>query len=262
MAPLETDAGDVCVTGSGWGGMRRLWWLKIVVGLVVGAAVGVAIYYASLLEGQSLFVLAGATAGAVAAVVVHAYSAGGIRLTDVKVTVPQLSELNFVLTRDTQQVAWRLFKEMTSRVAIRPLAPGTGRLREALSSLHALVLFTRQILDEVKPGRHVGAAPSVEHLALAMVNNELAPFLSRWHPELQAWEQESPDRPEQEWPRNSECRAELAAMQTRLRSYVLGFGKLAGMSDETADALLRGQLPRPDMASTDQGRLPSPRNAG
>ncbi|MET7747768.1 hypothetical protein [Micromonospora sp. NPDC005367] len=242
--------------------MRRWWWLKILVGLIVGAAVGVAIYYASLLDGQNLFILAGATAGAVTAVVVHAYSAGGIRLTDVKVTVPQLSELNFVLTRDTQQVAWRLFKEMTSRVAIRPLAPGTGRLREALSSLHALVLFTRQILDEVEPSRHVGAAPSVEHLALAMMNNELAPFLSRWHPELHLWEQESPGRPEQEWPGNAECRAELSAMQMRLGSYVLGLGKLAGMSDETVDALLHGQLAGRDTASTDQGHLPSQRNVG
>lgn len=240
--------------------VRRRWWLKVLAGLVVGAAVGVVIYYASLLEGQNLFILAGATAGAVAAVIVHAYSVGGIRLTDVKVAVPQLSELNFVLTRDTQQVAWRLFKEMTSRVAIRPLAPGTGRLREALSSLHALVLFTRQILDDVKPSPFVGAAPSVEHLALAMVNNELAPFLSRWHPELHAWEQESFDRPDQEWPGNAECRSDLAAMQSRLRPYVLGFGKLAGMSDETVRALLHGQLNLDNAGARGPGSLPYQRN--
>ncbi|MEO3746570.1 hypothetical protein [Plantactinospora sp. B5E13] len=240
--------------------VRRGWWFKALVGLVVGAAVGVAVYYASLLKGQNLFILAGATAGAVAAVVVHAYSVSGIRLTDVKVTVPQLSELNFVLTRDTQQVAWRLFKEMTSRVAVRPLAPGTGRLREALSSLHALVLLTRQILDEVRPSKIVGAAPSVEHLALAMLNRELAPFLSRWHPELHAWEQESPGRPDQEWPGNAECRTELAAMQMRLRAYVLGFGKLAGMSDDTVRALLDGEPGFDNTAAKGTGSLPYQRN--
>ncbi|MBM7077939.1 hypothetical protein [Micromonospora humida] len=237
--------------------LRRSWPLRVLAGLALGAAVGVAVYYASLLKGPNLFILAGATAGAVAAMIVHAYSVGGIRLTDVKVTVPQLSELNFVLTRDTQQVAWRLFKEISSRVAIRPLAAETGRLREALSSLHALVLLTRQILDEVQPSRLVGAAPSVEHLALAMVNNELGPFLSRWHPELHAWEQGSDDRPEQEWPGNAECRADLAAMQSRLRPYVLGFGKLAGMRDETTKALLNGQLDLENAGT--KGPISSPR---
>lgn len=221
---------------------RYAWWFKIATGLVAGAAAGLAVYYASQLQGRDLYLLAGATAGVVAAVVVHAYNSAGVQLTDVKVSVPQLSELNFVLTRDNQQVAWRLFKEMTSRIAIRPLPAGSGRIREALSSLHALVLFTRGIMDEVRPSRHIGAAPSVEHLALAMVNNELAPFLARWHPDLHRWEQTGPDAAEDAWPGNDQCRADLVAMQTRLREYVQGFGQLAGMSEQTIRVMLNGQV--------------------
>ncbi|WP_155368015.1 hypothetical protein [Catellatospora vulcania] len=234
---------------------RYAWWFKISTGLVVGAAAGVAVYYASQLQGRDLFLLAGATAGVVAAIVVHAYTSAGVRLTGVKVSVPQLSELNFVLTRDNQQVAWRLFKEMTSRIAIRPLSAGSGRIREALSSLHALVLFTRGIMDEVRPSRHIGAAPTVEHLALAMVNNELAPFLSRWHPDLYQWEQSGADA-ESAWPGNAQCRADLAAVQARLRKYARGFGELAGMSDETIAVLLQGQVEFDANGAVESAALP------
>lgn len=216
-------------------------WLRVLIGLLVGAAVGVVVYQAGQLSGRSLFVAAGATAGGVAALMIQAYTSGSARLTDVTVTVPQLSELHFVLTRDTQHVAWRLFNQLSTRVATRALDPGTGVLREALTSLYTLFITTREITDQVRPSRHIGQEPTVEHLALAMLNNELAPFLSRWHSELSRWEKSQPDQPEDAWPFNDECRSALAALQRRLYQYVLGFGRLAGMNDQTIEVLLTGQ---------------------
>lgn len=221
--------------------MRRAFlgqWVRVLIGLLVGAAVGVVVYQASQLTGRSLFVVAGATAGVVATVVAGAYATGGVRLTDVTVTVPQLSELHFVLTRDTQQVAWRLFNQMSTRVATRPLEPGSGVLREALTSLHSLFLITREITDSVQVPKSIDREPTVHLLANGMLNRELRPFLSRWHPELLRWERAEPDRPEAEWPGNGECRAELAAMQLRLREYLKGFGKLAGLTDQQIELLL------------------------
>ncbi|MEK8105565.1 hypothetical protein NKG94_11215 [Micromonospora sp. M12] len=49
-----------------WRGSR---WFHIALGLVVGAAVGLAVYVASRLTGPALFALCGTTAGGVAAVV-------------------------------------------------------------------------------------------------------------------------------------------------------------------------------------------------
>jgi high-affinity Fe2+/Pb2+ permease len=46
-------------------------WAAVIIGLLVGAVVGFAVYQGSRLEGQSLFVLCGTTAGGVAAVVIY-----------------------------------------------------------------------------------------------------------------------------------------------------------------------------------------------
>jgi hypothetical protein len=236
--------------------LRRSRWLRVISGLVVGAVIGVLVYEASRLTGLSLFLLTGATAGGVAALLIHAYTKGGARLTDVSVTIPQFSELHFVLTRDTQQVAWRLFSQLSTRVATRPLASRAGLIREALSSLHALFLLTREIVEQVQPSARVGKEPTVEHLAVAMLNHEIEPFLSFWHAELGRWERASPDHSEDEWPRNGECRAELARLQNGLRPYLLGFGKLAGMSDATIETLIAGGLAPLSLAAPRQSSPP------
>ena len=231
-------------------------WVRVLVGLLVGAAVGVVVYQASQLTGRGLFVVAGATAGAVAAVVVGAYTSGAARLTDITVTVPQLSELHFVLTPATQQAAWRLFNQMSTRVATRPLAPGTGKLREALTSLYSLFLTSREITDSLQVPKDIDREPTVHLLANRMLNRELAPFLSLWHPELLDWESVEPERPESEWPRNSQCRADLAAMQLRLGEYLRGFGRLAGLTDRQIDLLLAEEDPSQPEAGS--GNLSQP----
>ncbi|TCB97305.1 hypothetical protein E0H26_13710 [Micromonospora zingiberis] len=233
-------------------GWARSRWAKILLGFVVGAAVGVAIYHASRLTGRNLFVLCGATAGGVAAVVVHGYSRN-VRLTDVTISVPQFSDLHFAVTRDSQQVAWKLFVEAVTRISTQPLNAGDGLLREALTSLYGLFATTREVLKESQPSRQTDGGPTVEHLAIAMLNVELRPFLSRWHPILGRWESAHPEQSEAGWPLNAECRSELAAMQKRLLPYIHGFGKLAGV--RKAPQIVDGTL-GPQFAS-----MPAPRQA-
>jgi hypothetical protein len=194
----------------------------------VGAIVGVIVYGASKLTGPGVYILAGATGGVVAAIVMQAYSQT-VRLTDITVSVPQFSELHFAVTRDSQEVAWKLFVESVTRVSVQSLESGNGILREALTSLYSLFETTREILKQTQPSRKTGDFPTVEHLAIAMLNNELRPFLSRWHPVLRDWENQNPGKPNASWPLAAECRADLVAMQRRLMQYVLGFGRLAGV---------------------------------
>jgi hypothetical protein len=213
--------------------MRREWfrsrWAAIILGLVVGAAAGLAVYQGSRLSGQGLFVLCGTTAGAVAAVVVRGY-AGTVRLTGISVSIPQFSELRFAVTRDNKQVAWRLFVEAVTRVSVQPLGDG-GLLREAMTSLYNLFATTREVVIQTEPSRRASGKPTVEHLAIAMLNNEIRPFLSRWHPRLGDWEAAHPGAPETEWVDAAECRSDLAAVQQRLLRYARGFGELAGLTD-------------------------------
>jgi hypothetical protein len=208
-------------------------------GVAAGAAVGLVIFQASKLSGWSLYALVGASAGAAAALVMHGYHQT-TSLAEVKLMVPQLSEVRFVVTRDSQTVAWKLFVEAATRTSTQALAPDAGLLREALTSLYALFGVTRETLKEAQPSRP-GVGPTVEHLAITMLNRELRPFLSRWHPRLQQWEQVHPD--ELAWPEASQCRAELAALQSHLREYVIAYGRLAGVHDPATTLGPAGAMP-------------------
>ncbi|MFD1044523.1 hypothetical protein ACFQ1S_02415 [Kibdelosporangium lantanae] len=73
-----------------------------------------------------------------------------------------------------------------------------------------------------------------------MLNNEIRPFLSRWHPQLRNWERRHPDQLESEWPKANECRQHLTAMQQRIVRYAVGYGELAAVPN--MNDVMRGEL--------------------
>ncbi|NYH50435.1 gas vesicle protein [Nocardiopsis arvandica] len=205
-------------------------------GLFVGAATGSVVFLASNLSGWPLFTLAGGAAGVIAALLVHAYS-GTARLSSVTLTIPQMTQMEFTVTRDSQQVAWKIFVEVATRVSTQRMDQDSGRMREALDSLYSLFQALRDLLKTIEP-RSRRDEPSVEQLAIGMLNLELRPFLSRWHPELSRWENHQPGADESTWPRNAECRADLAGVQERIGEYALGFAQLARMPESVAERIL------------------------
>lgn len=228
------------------GGRRhtpRLWTrgtsTRALSGIVAGALTGTALYIASRLEGEALFLVVGATAGLVSAFALQAYSRS-VQLTEVTVTIPQLSELRFLVSRDGRQAAWKLFVETVTRVSVQPLEDDAGLLREALTSLYGLFQTTRESLKSAQPSKPSGDGPTVEQLAITMLNCELRPFLSRWHPRLATWERDNNHRDESAWPEAATCRAELKQVQEHLHQYALGYARLAGVAD--AATLLRTDM--------------------
>lgn len=212
---------------------RNLWykrWFALLVGLCVGALVGLAVYWGSHLTGVALYVLCGTVAGGVAALASFGYSRA-IHLTELTVSVPHLTDLTFAVTPGNERVAWRLFVESVTRISVQPLDADAGFVREALDSLYLLFQSVRSILLEATPTGRPRGAQTVEHLAIAMLNLQMRPFMARWHPRLTAWQQANPDTPESQWPENAECRAELEHMRLGLLRYVRGLGELAGVAD-------------------------------
>jgi hypothetical protein len=224
--------------------------VMVLVGLIVGALAGLAVYQGSRLTGRPLYALAGATAGVVAVVIFTAFRQSA-RLTTVKVSVPQFTELSFSVTDDRRRTAWSLFVEAATRTSTQPLADGTGSLREAMTSLYGLFVIVRETLKVDLPNKARTPGPTVEYLAIALLNDALRPFLTRWHPMLRQWEREHPDAPEQQWPLNDACRADLAAAQVRVIEYARGFAELAGFDRDRADALLYAGV------TLDRTRVPS-----
>lgn len=232
-------------------------WVRVLSGLFVGAFVGSGVYWADRLKEPGLLILVGAVGGGLVAVVTQFYS-NTVRLTDIKVTVPQFSEMHFAVTKDSQQVAWKLFVESVTRISTQPLSADEGLLREALTSLYGLFGITREVLKLSQPSTKTGRDPTVEHLAIAMLNNELRPFLSRWHPALLEWERRHVGQEESAWLQGGECRAELIALQRRLEPYVLGFGRLARLPN--AKEILEGTLGFSTIEQSSPEAVPEPQS--
>ncbi|MFE8005813.1 hypothetical protein [Streptomyces sp. NPDC057418] len=215
--------------------------LRVLGATVIGALTGLAVFSLTQVTSRSLFTITGGVAGAAAVMAIQWYQRTA-RLTEVKVTVPQLSELTFTVNNDSRQVAWQLFVETVTRVSTQPLASDQGVVREALTSIYGLFATTRETLKASRPSAPVPGGQTVEYLAITMLNQALRPFLSRWHPRLQDFERGRPDSPESEWPENIACRAALREVQRDLYDYALGFARLAGVRE--AETLI-GVVPAP-----------------
>ncbi len=204
--------------------------VQIVVAAVIGAIAGFVVFTISQVTGRNLYIIIGGVAGAAAILVLQRYWMTA-QLTEVKITVPQVSELTFVVNNDARQVAWKLYIETATRVSTQALPDEDGFLREALTSLYGIFATTRDILKASRPSVPVSGSPTVEYLAVTMLNRQLRPFLSKWHPRLREYEKAHPDDPESAWPDNAACRGELRTVQADLVDYVLAFARLAGVRD-------------------------------
>jgi len=201
---------------------------RIILAAVSGALVGLLTYLLVGFKGYQLFLAVGGVAGIAIAVLMQVY-VRTVSLTEIRVTVPQLSELTFVVNNDAKQTAWQLFIQVSTRVSTQPLGQDEGFLSEALDSLYELFGQIRDLLMKGQPTR-AAHGKTVEYLALTMLNQELRPFLSKWHRRLTELEQ-TDNGHEATWPQNDAFRDELESMRERLLEFSLAFARLAGADD-------------------------------
>ena len=144
-----------------------------------------------------------------------------------------IGQLDFEPDEIEQHAAWELYVELMTRVATRPLEPGTGLLREALSSLHEIISVTREVLR--KAGPDIAQGPnSLGNVAVEVIVKGIRPFLSKWHPLLLKYEHErsantNPFEHEQAWEEAAQFRKELAEFQDQILVYVAALGRIAGI---------------------------------
>lgn len=132
-----------------------------------------------------------------------------------------------------RRAAWSLYVELVTRIAVQSLEVDAGSLRETLNSLYTLFGSTREILKAAGPD--VGASKdSVGGIAIAALNNGLRPFLSKWHPRLQDWEDQRPTdkslkEHEKSWVDEPQMRQELASLRSDLEQYATALAAIAGV---------------------------------
>ena len=133
-----------------------------------------------------------------------------------------------------RMAAFDIQVELVTRIGVQELAPGTGSLREALTSLKSLIDFTRGTLHTYSVGLERGSgAPTVQSLAYALVNDTLRPFTSTWHPRLAAYEARCPADTapldhEAAWPQAETMRTELTALREPLLRITEALGGISG----------------------------------
>ncbi|MEU6646525.1 hypothetical protein ABZ863_28815 [Saccharomonospora sp. NPDC046836] len=198
----------------------------LLVAVIVGMGVGALAYYALRLSGVALYVLTGGVTAAIGAVI-WAWLTKSTAVSEVEVTVPQFSKVKFAVTKDHKIMARRIVVQMATRVAVQPLEDNSGRVDEAIASLHSLFLFVRELLDEDATTRPTPGRPKVDVLAMNMLTRHLRPFLSNWHRRYSDWHAANPDRPESEWSEDQKFRSELRQLQAQLRPQAVAFAKMA-----------------------------------
>jgi hypothetical protein len=203
--------------------------MKGLLAAVVGGVAGIAAYSISQTGGQRLSIVVGCLVGVAGALGADVYRRS-VQLTEVRLVLPG-SEMTFKANTDMRQAAQRMFFQASTRVATRPLDDESGNLREALTSLKALFDLYREPLESGATPPPPANGDSVHELALDILNFELAPFLSKWHPQLKTYEEAHPGGSEADWPENAAFRADLRTLQVNLREYVLALGRIAGLRD-------------------------------
>jgi hypothetical protein len=187
------------------------------------------------------------------------------RITSIKVELPVVGKLEMALTPAERGFLWRFFVELATRVSTQSLGAQEGTLREALKSLYDLYSVARSELASEPPATLPFTDISARAYVIDILNKQLRPFLSRWHPLLSAWERTN--LPEAAWPLGPLCRDDLATTRDRIlwltwdlgaALNVQGLDKILPPKPGTLGALLPEAevcARRPNLSLLDQERM-------
>jgi hypothetical protein len=201
-------------------------------GALLGSLVGWLVFSVFALKGTSFSIAGGSLVGLIIGLAFGLYSrrAETLMLSEITLNIPEFAEIKFAVNSEYRRVAWKLFVETLTRISTQPLGTEHGSLREAINSLYNLFMDTRELLKNMHPSKPTSEV-TVEVVAVKMLNQEIRPFLSKWHVRLKQFESTQPTASDSDWSENATCRKELETLRNRLISYTRAFGELAGLKN-------------------------------
>lgn len=125
-------------------------------------------------------------------------------------------EAEFDAKQANRDAAWELYVELITRSAVQELPDDKGDNKEVLDSLYTLFPITREILKKYKSD-----CMDFSKLAIAVLNQILRPFLSKWHKKYLQMQKNNME----DW---GNFRDELADLQNQLKEYTTLLSELAG----------------------------------
>lgn len=141
-------------------------------------------------------------------------------MTSLKISTPFL-DMEWKPQAADKEAAWELYVELLTRVSTQGLPPDDGDEKAALDSIHELFDLTREIVK-----RHGRDCLEFTKIAVVVLNQAVRPFTAKWHRKNLEGSFGSAERPA--------FRADLAALQAKLRNYTKMLADMAGVEDLTA----------------------------
>ncbi|HOW60955.1 MAG TPA: hypothetical protein P5326_00110 [Candidatus Contendobacter sp.] len=141
-------------------------------------------------------------------------------MTSLKISAPFL-EMEWKPQTADKEAAWELYVELLTRVSTQGLPPDEGDEKAALDSIYELFDLTREIIK-----RHGRDCLEFTKVAVVVLNQVVRPFSAKWHRKSLEGSLSSAERPA--------FRADLAALQAKLRNYTKMLADMAGVEDLTA----------------------------
>jgi hypothetical protein len=114
--------------------------------------------------------------------------------------------------------AWELYVELLTRITTQYLAPEDGDEKTTLDSVHAVFPLTREIYGS--------GCGEFAKLAIPVLNQIIRPFTAKWH-------RLSLNGAFGDSEHCREFRAELSALQPKLRDYTRALAAMANVEDLT-----------------------------
>lgn len=151
-----------------------------------------------------------------------------LRIEDWRLEQIEIQGVRFTSAGMQRRVAWRLFVEIATRIATQPVQDDSGDDGIALKSLYDLFQITRKAISEMDP-TPTSSGETIETYALDMLNTDLRPFLSKWHPQWTRFEQNS--NGVLDWTMHHQFREELGGLQIRIEKRARGLAELAGVKN-------------------------------
>jgi hypothetical protein len=141
-------------------------------------------------------------------------------LSSLKIKLPFL-EGEFRPQDPDRAAAWELYVELLTRITTQYLPPEDGDEEAALQSVFVIFPLTRDILR-----KHGSGAGEFAKLAIPVLNQIIRPFTAKWHRRSLAGAFKDREH-------CREFRAELSALQPRLRAYTRALADMAQVEDLT-----------------------------
>ena len=144
----------------------------------------------------------------------------------IKISLPWLIETEFEIKigKNDKKIAWQLYCELVTRVGVVEFIEDEDIIVYCLDSWYSFFQFAREKLKDLKPRKKSKKAErDLPLIILKLLNEQLRPFLRKWHGQFRHfWDKEAdqklyPVKRQKSFPKYNKLVEDLKKLQIKLK---------------------------------------------